>query len=222
MRAALYARKESCPVSVRTAYGSKKPILGNSGLGGDGFAPQVSCALLVICLLAGSGSVWLFETSSAIAKQRSTVVQKDKKSSLVKKEKSIAARKKQKSFAAKNRKSVVSAKKEARIIPEVRTPVDKHDCIAAAQVFYGKAQTLAGQMRQTIPQEFHRVVSKLDEFCGEEEFEKARISIDWMNLCLENLTGDRRAEFCSNNKSYFCAIDPKASACITSEARAND
>jgi hypothetical protein len=222
MRAALYARKESCPVSVRTAYGSKKPILDNSGFAGDGFAPRVSCALLLICLLAGSGSVWLFETSSAIAKQRSTVVQRHKKSSLVKKDKSIAARKKQKSFAARNRKSVASAKKEARIIPEVRTPVDKHDCIAAAQVFYGKAQTLAGQTRQTIPQEFHRVVSQLDEFCGEEEFEKARISIDWMNLCLENFTGDRRAEFCSSNKSYFCAIDPKASACITSEARAND
>ncbi|MFL6825014.1 MAG: hypothetical protein ACJ8E2_00970 [Bradyrhizobium sp.] len=149
---------------MRTAYGTKKPILGNSGFAGDGFAPRVSCALLVICLLAGSGSVWLLGTSSAIAKQRSTVVQKHKKSSLVKKDKSIAARKKQKSFAARNRKSVVSAKKGARIIPEVRTPVDKHDCIAAAQVFYGKAQTLAGQMRQTIPQEFHRVISKLDEF----------------------------------------------------------
>jgi hypothetical protein len=163
MRAALYARNESCRVSVRTAYGSKKPILDNSGFGGDRFARRVSCALLVICLLAGSGSVYLFETSSAIAKQRSTAVQKYEKSSLVKKDKSIAARKKQKSFAARNRKSVASKKKEARVIPEVRTPVDKHDCIAAAQVFYGKAQTLAGQMRETIPQEFHRVVSKLEQ-----------------------------------------------------------
>jgi hypothetical protein len=203
MRVALYTAKKYCLVSVRAPCG---------GFGADGFAPRISCVLLVICLLAGSGSVWLFETSSAIAKQRSAVVQKHKKSSLVKKDKSVVARKKQKSLAAKNRKSVVSAKKEPRIIPEVRTPVDKHDCIAAAQVFYGKAQTLAGQMKQTIPQEFHRVVSKLDEFCGE----------DWMNLCLENFTGDRRAEFCSSNKSYFCAIDPKPSACITSEARAND
>jgi hypothetical protein len=182
--------------------------------------PRASYVLVSISLLAGSASLCLVATSSAIAKQKSTVVKKDKKSSIVKKDKSVAARKKQKSFAAKNRKSIVSAKEEARLAPQVRTPVDKHDCIAAAQAFYAKAQALAGRTKQAIPQEFHRVVSKLDEFCGEEEFEQARIGIDWMNLCLENFTGDKKAEFCSNNESYFCAIEPQASACIASEARA--
>ena len=191
--------------------------------------PRVSYLLISICLLAGSASLCLVAASSAIAKQKSTIVKKDKKASIAKKDKSVtagnksvAARKKQKSFAAKNRKSIVSAKEEARTVPQVRTPVDKHDCIAAAQAFYAKAQTLAGRTNQTIPQEFHRVVSKLDEFCGEEEFERARIGIDWMNLCLENFTSYKKADFCSSNESYFCAIDPQASACIASEARAND
>jgi hypothetical protein len=184
--------------------------------------PRVPCVLVSICLLAGTASLCLVATSSAIAKQKSTVVKKDKKSSIVKKEKPVANRKKQKSFAVKNRKSVVSAKEEARIISQVRTPVDKHDCIAAAQAFYAKAQTLAGRTKQTIPQEFHRVVSKLDEFCGEEEFEHAMIGINWMNLCLDNFTGDKKAEFCSSNESYFCAVDPHASACAAREVRAND
>jgi hypothetical protein len=188
--------------------------------------PRVSCLLVSICL-AGSASFCLVATSSFIAKQKSTVVKKDKQASITNKDKSVSARnksvagKKQKPFAAKNWKSIVSAKKQARIVPQVRTPVDKHDCIAAAQVFYAKVQTLAGQTKQSIPQEFHRVVSKLDEFCGEEEFERARIGIDWMNLCLENFTGDKKAKFCSSNESYFCAIDPQASACIANEARAD-
>jgi hypothetical protein len=187
--------------------------------------PRAAYVFVSIFLLAGSASHCLVATSSAIAKQKSTVVKKDKKSSIAKKEKndrSVAARKNQKSFVTKNRKSIVSTKEEARVIPPVRTPVDKHDCIAAAQAFYAKAQTLAGQTKQIVPQEFHRVVSKLDEFCGEEEFEQARIGINWMNLCLENFAGDKKAQFCSTNKSYFCAIDTQASACIASEARAND
>ena len=204
-RAALYARKAS-----------------GLSVGRAAFAPRVSSVLLVICMLAGSGSVWLFETSFAIAKQRSTLVKKDKKSSIVKKEKSVAARKKQRSFAAKNQKSVVSAKEEARIAPEVRTPVDKHDCIAAAQAFYARAQAVAGGTKQTIPQEFHRLVSKLDEFCGEKEFEKAMIGIDWMNACLGNFRGDKKSDFCSSNKNYYCAIDPGASTCVASGARATD
>jgi hypothetical protein len=174
-------------------------------------------------LLAGSGSVWLFETSFAIAKQRSTVVKKDKKSSIVKKDKSVWTRKKRKSFAAKNRNPIVEVKEEARIIPhQLRTPVDKHDCIAAAQAFYARAQAVAGGTKQTIPQEFHRLVSKLDEFCGEKEFEKARIGIDWMNACLGNFRGDKKSDFCSSNKNYYCAIDPGASTCVASGARATD
>jgi hypothetical protein len=181
--------------------------------------PRASYVLAVLCLLVGSASICLVATSTTFAKQKSAVTAKDKTSGTAKKQKSVAVRKKQKSFAAKNRKSVVSAKEEPRA-PQVRTPVDKQDCIAVAQAFYTQAQTLAG--RKTIPQEFQRVVTQLDEFCGEEEFEKARISIDWMNLCLQNFTRDNKADFCSRNESYFCAVDPQSNACVTSEAHAKD
>jgi hypothetical protein len=43
---------------------------------------------------------------------------------------------------------------------------------------------------------------------SKEEFEKARISIDWMNTCLQNL--NYKTEFCSRNGSYFCAVDPQS------------
>ena len=181
--------------------------------------PRASCVLAALCLLASSGLLCLVATSSAIAKQKSTVAAKDKTSSAAKKHKSVAARKKQKFVATKSHKSVASAKEEPGIIPQPRTPVDKHDCIAAAQAFYAQAATLAGRTNQTIPQDFQRVVSQLDEFCGEEEFEKARISIDWMNMCLQNFTGDKKTEFCSRNENYFCAADSQSDACIRSEGR---
>jgi hypothetical protein len=181
--------------------------------------PRACCLLAAICLLAGSASLCSVATYSAMAKEKPTVAAKHKTSTAVKKQKSIAASKKQKIFAAKNRKSVVSAKEEPRTIPQPRTPVDKQDCIAAAQAFYAQAQTLAGRAKQTIPQEFQRVVTQLDQFCGEEEFEKARISIDWMYVCLQNFT---KTETCTRNESYFCAVDPHSNACIMSEGLANN
>ncbi len=56
-------------------------------------------------------------------------------------------------------------------------------------------------------------MSNLDEFCGEEEFDKARITIDWMNTCLQNFTKDSKLGFCSRTQSYFCAIGPASEAC---------
>ena len=94
-----------------------------------------------------------------------------------------------------------------------RTPVDKQDCIAVSQTIYGQAKTVSRQARQSIPKEFERVVSNLDEFCGEEEFDKARITIDWMNTCLQNFTKDSKLGFCSRTQSYFCAIGPTSEAC---------
>ena len=73
------------------------------------------------------------------------------------------------------------------------------------------------ERKQTIPQEFERVISKLDELCGEEDFEKARISIDWMDTCLNNFTQDYNLGFCSRSKSYFCAIDPQSDGCLASQ-----
>src|SRR5437867_11190909 len=84
--------------------------------------------------------------------------------------KSVAVRKKQKVSAAKKDEPAVAAKEEPITIPQPRTPIDKQDCIAGAQAFYGKAQALARRTNQTITKEFQQVVSKLDEFCGETSF----------------------------------------------------
>jgi len=141
--------------------------------------PRVTAAL---CLLAASGSLWVFATSSVVAKHKS-------------------------SFLAKQ-KSVIA-------MP--RTPVDKSECVTLSQAFYERAKTLFRQTKQAVPREFERVASDLDEFCGQEDFEKARISIDWMDACLQNFTKDYDLGFCSRNKSYFCAIEPQS--CLTSGDR---
>jgi hypothetical protein len=97
--------------------------------------------------------------------------------------------------------------------PTARTPVDKHDCIALSQAFYQQAKSLSVRTKQTMPKEYERVASNLDEFCGEEDFDKARISIDWMDTCLQNFTKDYKLEFCSRTQSYFCAIGPQSDGC---------
>jgi hypothetical protein len=108
-------------------------------------------------------------------------------------------------------------KEKSITAPTARTPADKTDCIALSQAFYGHVKTLARRTKQSIPREFMRVVTNLDEFCGEEDFEKARISIDWMDTCLKNFTKDYESGACSRSKSYFCAIDPASDGCLASQ-----
>jgi len=92
--------------------------------------------------------------------------------------------------------------------------VDKDDCITVAQAFYEQAEATWRRAKQSVPQEFKRVTSSLDELCGEEEFEKARISIDWMNACLQEVAKDAKSDACSRSKQYFCAIDARSEACL--------
>jgi hypothetical protein len=133
-----------------------------------------------LCLLAATGALCAFATSSVVAKHRSSV-----------------------------------AAKQKSVAPTPRTPVDKNDCVAVSQSFYGQAKTLFRRIKHGIPREFERVASNLDEFCGEEDFEKARISIDWMDTCLQNFTKDHQLGFCSRGKTYFCAIDPQSDGCLS-------
>ena len=73
------------------------------------------------------------------------------------------------------------------------------------------AGATAGQDRTNCPTRIRAsYISGLDEFCGQEDFEKARISIDWMNACLQNFTKDYNLGFCSRNKSYLCGIEPRS------------
>src|SRR3974390_423246 len=126
-----------------------------------------SFVLAVLCLLASCCVVGMI--SSAIAKHKSY----HKSSVAEKKHKSAGARQKHKSSPSKKDKSTVAAKEEAIAITEPRTPVDTQDCIAQAQAFYKRAGATAKRAKQSIPQEFEHVISKLDEFGGEEEFDKA-------------------------------------------------
>ena len=141
-----------------------------------------SLILSTSCLLAILGSSCVVATSSAFAKHKAATVEKHTSGAGAKRHASADSKQKQKAPAAKREKPIVSAKQEPAETLEPRTPTDKQDCIAVAQSFYGRAK----RMNRTIPDVFIRVVSKLDEFCGEEDFDKARISIDWMNTCLQN------------------------------------
>jgi|SRR5215472_3524584 len=98
-----------------------------------------------------------------------------------------------------------------------QTPTSKGDCIALSQALYRKAESLSKRTKQIIPREFARVAANLDEFCGEENFEKARISIDWINTCLKNFAKDYKLGFCSRNKNYFCAVFPQSEGCLQSQ-----
>ena len=94
-----------------------------------------------------------------------------------------------------------------------RTPNDKDECITLSQAFYEQGQAVSRRTKQSLPREFVRVASDLDQFCGEEEFEKARISINWMNACLQNLSKESKSESCSRDKTYLCAIDAQSDGC---------
>ena len=63
------------------------------------------------------------------------------------------------------------------------TPRDKNDCLAVAQTLNEQVKRLSQQTKRGIPREFTRVASDLNRSCGAEEFDKAWISIDWMNGC---------------------------------------
>ncbi len=179
--------------------------------------PRSCHPAIVLCWLLVSGALCLVSTSSVVAKSKSSVVAKSK-SSVAAKSKSqksshVSKHKPQKSY--KSAKATAETKQAEVPIP--RTPLDKGDCIAIAQAFYRQATTL--YKRKGIPEEFERVTSKLDEFCGEEEFEKARISLDWMSTCLKNYEKDRKLDFCTRNTSYFCAIEPQSYGCPQNQSK---
>ncbi len=125
---------------------------------------------------------------------------------------SAAAKHRKQKIAARHQSSAAEKEQPADATP--RTPVDKGDCISLSQALYKQAEAASRRSKQGVPKEFKSVASNLDESCGEEDFAKARISIDWMNTCLQNFSKDT-AEFCSRNKSYYCAINPQSEGCQT-------
>jgi hypothetical protein len=169
----------------------------------------------VLCLIAAAGFACVCATASDAARHRSSEVSKQK-GSVGAKHRSSGSR--HKSARHRGSKSRAEEKEKTELAsletpPAVHTPADKADCIAVSQTFYGRARTQAARSGQSIPKEFQRVVSSLDQLCGEEEFEKARVSIDWMDTCLKNFNKDSDPALCSRSRAYFCAIDATSEGC---------
>jgi hypothetical protein len=113
---------------------------------------------------------------------------------------------------AKNPSPVVPPPKQAPVRTDL-TPRDKNECLAVAQTLNEQAKKLSQQTKRVVPREFARVASNLGQSCGAEDFQKAWISIEWMNGCLNNFTKDAELGFCSKNEGYSCALDPQSDAC---------
>lgn len=169
--------------------------------------PRIAAAF---CVLAVSGLLCAVAAPSAFAKAKPPAAEK---SAAGGEKRVVVAAKKNKKAAVKARNSKVATKSVPVTKPEPRTPTDKQDCIAVAQAFYRDAGARARRAKQSIPDGFIRVISKLSELCGEEEFDKARLSIDWMDACLQNLGGDQKTGLCSSHESLLCAVDPQSKAC---------
>ena len=114
---------------------------------------------------------------------------------------------------AKDRSTVVRTPKQGPVRTEL-TPRNKNECLAVAQTLNEQAKGLSQQAkRQGVSREFTRVASDLDASCGEEDFSKAWISIEWMNGCVNNFTKDTELGFCLRNEGYSCALSPRSDAC---------
>jgi hypothetical protein len=98
-------------------------------------------------------------------------------------------------------KSVAPTMKQKSITPIDETPTNKRDCLDVPNALWAGGEPK--RTKQIIPREFVHVASNLDEFCGAENFEKGRISIDWMNTCLKNFTKDYKLGF-KEQKLFLC------------------
>jgi hypothetical protein len=95
-------------------------------------------------------------------------------------------------------------------------PGSQKECATTSKALYRQAEALSKRTRQIIPREFERVSANLDDYCDGGDFEKARISIDWLSTCIKNFTKNYDLGFCTRNKIYFCAVDPQLDGCLQS------
>jgi hypothetical protein len=109
------------------------------------------------------------------------------------------------------------AAQPTRVAAAAHAPASQKECTATSKALSRQAQALAKRTKQIIPREFDRVSANLDDYCDGGDFEKARVSIDWMNTCLKNFTKNYDLGFCSRGKSYFCSVDPQSDACLQSQ-----
>jgi hypothetical protein len=113
---------------------------------------------------------------------------------------------------AKNKSPVALSAKQGPIRTDL-TPRNKNECLAVARTLREQATKLSQKAKQGVTREFARVASDLNQSCDAEDFNKAWISIEWMNGCLNNFTKDVELGFCSRNEGYSCALSPQSDAC---------
>jgi hypothetical protein len=111
-------------------------------------------------------------------------------------------------------KTIVPRAKQASSVRTDLTPRNKNDCVAISNALNAKVKTLSTTTRQVVPGEFTRVTSDLRQSCNRGDFDKAWISIEWMNGCLDNFTKDPDLGFCSRNEGYSCAVNPNTEDCM--------
>jgi hypothetical protein len=138
------------------------------------------------CVFAVAVSLWTGATPCAFAATHKPAAAE---TSGGKRQAAASSKKK----SAKQSKPKVGSKGD-RPSPDPRTPIDKQECIADAQAFYVEAGTISRRTKQSMPQGFTRVISKLNELCGEEEFDQARTTIDWMDNCLKDFASHHRPD----------------------------
>jgi hypothetical protein len=114
---------------------------------------------------------------------------------------------------AKNTSSIAPPAKQAPIRTDL-TPRNKNDCLAVAQTLNERAKKLSRQTKRAVPPEFTSVGSDLGRSCGQGDYNKAWISMEWMNGCLDNFTKDAELGFCSRNEGYACALGSRSDSCV--------
>src|SRR5437016_2451023 len=92
-------------------------------------------------------------------------------------------------------------------------PKETAACQRAAEALNKQAERLEKSTRIRVPREFVRVAANLDDYCEDKEFQKARISLEWMETCIKNYRRPYNLGYCMRSKKYFCAVEPASEGC---------
>jgi hypothetical protein len=121
---------------------------------------------------------------------------------------------------AKDRSIAVPTAKQQPVRTDL-TPRNKNECLAVAHKLNDQAKMMSRQTKRAVPPEFTSVGSDLGRSCGQEDFNKAWISIEWMNGCLNNFTKDAELGFCLKTKATLAhSVHDQMAVCKDGSPRA--
>jgi hypothetical protein len=92
-------------------------------------------------------------------------------------------------------------------------PKNADECRRIASALEKRTDALHRRTRQVVPRELSRVAADLDDFCNEGTFDKAAVSIAWIENCLAHFTADYAKGFCTRKRAYFCAVYTDSEGC---------